>query len=834
MGVDAADINNDCLADVAVLDMMPENNERKKMMFNVSSQEKYDMQQRLGYQPAFVRNMLQLNNGIRKNNNRDEPFFSEIGQLAGISETDWSWSVLMADFDNDGWKDIHITNGLAKDVTNNDYAAFKNAHVASNYTFGGSKAANRLDKATVEMLRKNLDEYGSIKIENYFFRNNGNLTFSNVTKQTGLAHPSISHGAAYADIDNDGDLDLVINNMNQAAFVYKNEIRKSEVDSTNNFITIRLNGSLNNLSGLDSKVWIFSNGTMQFLEQSPVRGFSSSVDYRLHFGVGNTLLIDSLKIQWPDNKVQILQNVKANQLLTLRYTDAKAFVVQKEDIVNSLFSDVTRECNIDYTHKESQYYDYGSQRGLLQKYSQLGPCIATGDVNEDELEDFFVGGAAYQSGKIFIQKPDGTFISKNLIEGMKPEEDLASILFDADGDKDLDLLITGGSTEFGANSLNNRWRLYNNDGKGNFTLNKVALPQNISVISKAVAVADYDGDGDTDIFIGAYVLPRKYPQSPQSYILQNNKGVFTDVTKQVCPSLQNPGMMTGALWTDFNNDKKPDLIICGEWMPVRFFKNSNGKLIEITAATGLNTDNGMWRSLQAVDIDNDGDMDFVAGNMGLNNRYHTSAEKPMMFYAKDVDKNSTADLIPAYYIKDKDGKYELFPGVDRNQLADEIPSVKKKYLLHKEFADVNMEKLASDFGSDGWTKLKCETMVTVWIENLGNGKFKFHALPTEAQFAPVNAILPYDINKDGNIDLMIAGNEYEADAMTGRYDASYGLVLKGDGKGNFTPENIVKSGFILDGDVKDLKAVHVKNKENIVIASVNNDKVKCFDLKQKE
>ncbi|HEY6977253.1 MAG TPA: VCBS repeat-containing protein, partial [Chitinophagaceae bacterium] len=380
-------------------------------------------------------------------------------------------------------------------------------------------------------------------------------------------------------------------------------------------------------------------------------------------------------------------------------------------------------------------------------------------------------------------------------------------------------------------------RLYNNDGKGNFKLNKVAFPQNVSIISSAVAVADYDADGDIDIFIGGRITPGKYPQSPLSYILQNSNGIFSDVTKQVCPDLQNAGMITAALSTDFNSDKKPDLIICGEWMPIRFFRNDNGILTEVTATTGLTANNGMWRSLQAVDIDNDGDMDYIAGNMGLNNKYHTTPEMPMMLYEKDMDKNGSADLIIAYYIKNNEGKYELFPGPDRNQLSDQIPSIKKKYLLHKEYADVNMEKLTGDYGNDGWTKLTCETMHTVWIENTGNarlpggqGKFKLHLLPLAAQLAPVNAILPYDINDDGNMDLIIAGNEYEEDAMTGRYDASYGLVLEADGKGNFHPLNIVKSGFIVDGDVKDMKPVNIKNRGKLIVAAVNNDKVKCFAL----
>ncbi len=826
MGVDAADINNDGLPDLSVVDMLPETNERKKMMFSAANQEKYDMQQRFGYEPTFVRNMLQLNNGNRKINNKSEPFYSEIGQLAGVFETDWSWSVLMADFDNDGWKDIHVTNGLGKDLTNNDYASFRNGEAnTSNYTFGGTDAEKRLDKTTTASLRKTIDQFGSIKMDNYFFHNNSDLTFSNTTKQTGLSVPSISNGAAYADLDNDGDLDLLVNNINQEAFVWKNEIRKSIQDSTSNFLTVQLKGAPGNSSGMGSQVTLFNKGTKQYAEQFPVRGLSSSVDPRLHFGVENISVIDSIKIQWPDNKVQVIKNVKTNQLLVVQYSNAFEALAQNE-AANTFFNDITDQSGIDFKHTESQNFDFGYHQPLPQKYSQLGPCIATGDVNGDGLEDFFAGGAANQSGKIYIQKADGNFTSANLVMGNKAEEDLGSVLFDADGDKDLDLLITGGSFEFAIPKYNQP-RLFTNDGKGNFKLDASALPV-ITDITTAVTVADYDGDNDIDIFIGGRLLPQKYPQSPRSYILQNNAGKFTDVTRSINYTLEFPGMITGAVFTDFDNDKKTDLIICGEWTAVRFFKNENNKLVEVTDATGLTNMKGLWRSLQHADVDKDGDMDYIAGNMGLNNRYHIEAGKPMFLYAKDLDKNGFDELIPAYYLKDKDEKYQLFPALDRNQLAEQVPAVKKKYLLHADYAKVTMEQLKNDFGAEGWTELTCETSASAWIENLGNGKFKSHALPVQAQFAPVNSIVAADMDEDGNTDLIIAGNEYQSAVSTGRYDASYGLVLKGNGKGNFVPVNIIKSGLIIDGDVKDLKLISIKNKGKALLAAPNDSKLKTY------
>ena len=508
--------------------------------------------------------------------------------------------------------------------------------------------------------------------------------------------------------------------------------------------------------------------------------------------------------------------------------DAAITVAQNQEPVNTLFNDVTDQSGIDFKHSESQNFDFGYHQPLPQKYSQLGPCIATGDVNGDGLEDFFEGGAANQSGKLFIQKADGTFTSVNLVEGNKTGEDLGAVFFDADGDKDLDLLVAGGSFEF-AVAKYNQPSLFINDGNGNFKIDAAALP-GITDITKAISVADYDGDGDMDIFIGGRLLPQKYPQSPRSYILQNNNGKFTDVTTTICTELAFPGMIDAAIFTDFNNDKKPDLIICGEWTAIRFFKNENNKLVEVTASNGLERMNGLWRSLQQADIDKDGDMDYIAGNMGLNNRYHISADRPMFLYAKDMDKNGFDELIAGYFIKGKNESYELFPGLDRNQLSEQFPSVKKKYLLHADYAKVTMGQLKNDFGAEGWAKLKCETSASLWIENLGNGKFKSYELPVEAQFAPVNSIVANDVDSDGNIDLIIAGNEYQSAVSSGRYDASYGLVMRGNGKGNFSPVNITKSGLIIDGDVKDLKMISIKNKGKLLLATPNDSKLKTFFL----
>ena len=819
MGADAADINNDGLTDIVTLDMLPEYNERKKTSFSFMNYERYQAEREAGYEPEFMRNMLQLNNGNYSGSESSIPFFSEIGQLAGIQSTDWSWSVLLADFNNDGWKDMHVTNGIGRDFINADFLEF------SNEIFNN----NQSRKEQQDAIRKRLASLKHVELTNYLYLNQHDLTFADLSKRAGIDEPSMSNGAAYADIDNDGDLDLIVNNINKEAYVFINNTFQKEKPSDAHYLAVDLSGDSLNRKGFGAKIFIYIDNGLQVQEQYPIRGYFSSVDQRLFFGLGKHDHVDSLIVIWPNNKKQSITHIAADSAITLFLKNALDDLPIKRIQDSGLFTDITSSLGIAYKHHENIFNDFVVQRLLPQKYSQLGPFITTGDINNDGRTDFFIGGSFNFSGKIFTQQSNSSFISKTLIDSIKMEEDMDCILFDADNDGDNDLLITNGDVQYEESAEYYRPRLYLNDGKGNFSLQKNAIPASVKTIAGCVATGDYDGDGDPDVFIGGRVT-KNYPASPRSFVLQNNKGIFADVTESINPVLKNPGMVTSAVWTDFDNDKQPDLVIAGEWMAVRFFKNSNGKLKEITEQTGLTSNNGMWRSLIAADYDKDGDVDLIAGNLGLNCEYHVSVTEPMQLFALDMDGNGSIDPVFLYYIKDNDGKKHLFPGLSRTTLASQVPAIKKRFLLHQDYAHASAEDIFKGKPRKDILLLHCDETSSCYFENIGNGKFIKHVLPVETQFAPVNAIICEDFDNDGFKDLLLAGNEYQTEVMTGRYDASYGCFLKGNSNKQFIPVPLVQSGFLLRGDVKDMCLLETSNGKKMVLAAVNNDSLRVFSI----
>ena len=817
MGNDIADINNDGLQDVIALDMLPEDNYRKKMMLNPNNYSSYLNTKEFNYQYQYVRNTLQLNLGNRPGTDSlQHPIFADIAYYANIAGTDWSWAPLVVDFDNDGNRDIIITNGFPRDVTDHDFIAYR---------------SNTKNYAPKDLLLK---EIPAVKLNNYAFRNNGNLTFSNVSVDWGITTPSFSNGAAYADLDNDGDLDYVVNNINDSASVFMNNVNEQK-DGNNNYLRILLKGDPGNAAALGSFVHIQYGDKQQVHEQTPYRGYLSTMEPFIHFGIGADSIINEIKVTWPDGKEQVLNNIKTNQVITITKQKDLPAKKNKNDINPLLFNDVTTETGIKYIHSEKDYIDFNIQKLLPHKFSQYGPAIATGDINGDGLDDFFISGSYGNSGSFFIQKRDGRFDERKLVPGVgmnnKKVDDAGVLLFDADADNDLDLYTAGGGLESPAGSENYRDRLYINDGRGNFRLDTMAIPR--SVISKScVKACDYDKDGDLDLFIGGRVMPGQYPIPVNSFILRNDskmgKAIFTDVTKEIAPALSGVGLTCDMLWTDFDNDGWTDIIIAGEWMPVSFFKNNNGKFENINSLTGLQKITGWWNSLVAGDFDNDGDIDYVAGNVGLNSFYKTSPIFPAAIYAFDYNNDGGYDAIPTLFLPDVNGNPKEFPAFGRDDMIKQMIAFKGRFTNYKQYATASVAEVLTKDEISHSLKLQANNFSSCYIKNNGSGHFEMHPLPVEAQLSSIFGMIADDVNGDSNLDIIINGNDYGTEIATGRYDAFNGLILKGDGKGNFTAVQPQQSGVYIPGDGKSLAYIKLANDHLLLLAGQNQGPLLIF------
>ena len=804
MGNDVADFNNDGKEDVAEVDMLPPDNKRWKLTMMGNTYEQYQQNIGFGYQPQYVRNSLQLNNG--------DGTFSEIGQLAGIAATEWSWAPLFADFDNDGLKDLFVANGYRQDVTNLDFILY-----GKRTLFMGTPDANRKDR--IDMLQK----FQGIKVANYLFKNNGDLTFKNMASEWGLDEATYSNGAVYGDLDNDGDLDLVINNLDQPASVYEN--RSDKINPHAKWLRINFNGPKGNRDGLGTKVYIWQGTDLQYLYFSPYRGYLSTVEPYLHFGFKNKP-VDSLKVVWPDGKEQLVKKPATNKLLTLVYSDAhlpdSIKVTEKPAL---LFAECNKELQVQYKHKEDEFVDFKLQPLLPHMLSHEGPGISVGDVNGDGLEDFFVGAAAGSRANLFTQQTNGHFAQHELADS-NLADNMGSLLFDADNDGDNDLYIVNGGVCAKKNDDTIYCHaLYLNNGKGNFSPAKNALPA-INTSGSSVIAADYDHDGDLDLFVGGRVSPGEYPLAPQSFLLRNdskNGGcVFTNVTKQSGISPATLGMVTSALWTDFDNDGWQDLVVVGEFMPVTFIKNENGK--KFSAPFIIDHSQGWWNSIVAGDFDNDGDIDYVAGNLGLNGPYKASEKEPVCIYAKDYDHNGRIDPIMCHY---QDGKEYIVH--TRDDLNKQITPMRARFKDYTSYATANFQQAFTPGEISDAYVVRAETFASAYIENLGKGKFVLHSLPLQAQFAPIYGMVCKDLNNDGNLDVLCIGNSYATEVQTGHYDAQASVLLIGNGKGNFT---INRKEINAIGDNKSLSQLINADGSSLFLVGSNSDSLHVYRLNE--
>ena len=806
MGVDIADFNNDELLDILQVDMTAQINRRAKANMASMSPDLFWSTVNAGFNYQYMQNSLQMNNG----NLLDTlPDFSNVSRMAGVSSTDWSWGPLFADLDNDGWKDIFISNGTRREINNRDF-----------FLKIGKKGVPK-DSTLAKTL-----EIPSEKIDNYVFRNKGDLTFEKVNKKWGIEDKGFSNGSVYVDLDNDGDLEIITNNIDASASVFEN--KSSE---TKNHITLKFKGPELNPFGIGTKTTLYSNGQTQYQEMTLTRGFQSSVAPKIHFGLGKVTQIDSLKIVWPRGNSQVLHKPEINTELTIDYTNSSKVGLFKP--VKERLFESTHDANniIKHRHVENYYDDFQKEILLPHQTSMLGPNIAVGDLNNDGQDDLIVGASLKDTTAIYYQsKEGGSFIKANNTPFISDSEaeDMGIHIFDADNDADNDIYIVSGGNEFEPNTALLQDRLYLNNGEGEFTKSIDALPKMYTSGSR-VKSFDFDKDGDLDLFVGGRLVPGNYPSPANSYILENRSanGIahFVDVTKAIAPILQNLGMVTDASWTDFDNDGWTDLIIVGEWMPITVLKNNKGKFENRTEDLNLSDSAGWWFSVKEGDFDQDGDLDFIVGNLGQNFKYKASEEETFDIYFNDFDNNQTNDIVLSYY---NDGKE--YPLRGRECSSQQMPAIKKKYEDYASFSEATLVDVYTEDYLENSLHYQVKSFASIYLENL-NGKFVRHQLPNLAQLSSINQILVDDFDKDSKLDVVVAGNLYSSEVETPRNDASNGLLLKGDGLGGFTAVRALDSGLYAPGDVKDMAKIKINGQDHYIVAK-NSDYLQFIKLNE--